>query len=147
MRRFLPAPALPARPSPPNSPFAVIEGEEESYVLLTGGAILCEGAATRLRSAGYEVLRTGRYLGKSLPGVDADWFVRVVTPIDRTEPLRDALTRLFGIPPAPEENSEPTAAFRARLVASELSAARAREAGLRAEVAQIQACFGRHRRD
>src|SRR6202051_714541 len=45
--------------SQPN--FAVIEGVEEAYVLLSGSSLSREAAAGTLKASGYDVIRTGRY--------------------------------------------------------------------------------------
>jgi len=126
-------------PSRAASSFAVIEGEEEAYVLLAGLATSCESAAAALKTAGFDVLRTGRYLGDPVAGVEADWFVRFTAQPGSDEPLQDVLARLLGMPLAvAPDTGAPTAEFRARLIANERSAARAREAGLHAEVARLR---------
>src|SRR6266404_2461838 len=62
---------------PTQTNFALIEGVEEAYVLLSGSSIACETAAGTLKDAGYDVIRTGRYLGDPVDGLEADWFIRV----------------------------------------------------------------------
>src|ERR1700736_855097 len=73
------------RATQPN--FAVIEGVEEAYVLLSGPSISCETAAGALKASGYNVLRTGRYLGDPVDGLEADWFIRIIKPKDDRESL------------------------------------------------------------
>jgi hypothetical protein len=65
----------------PNA-FAVIDGQDEAYILMAGGFIETEAVAGKLRQAGVVVLRIGRYFGESVPGIPADWFIRIVKPSD-----------------------------------------------------------------
>lgn len=44
----------------PQTNFAVIEGVEEAYVLLSGPSLACEIASGALKASGYDVIRTGR---------------------------------------------------------------------------------------
>lgn len=113
-------------------PFGVIDGPSEAYVLIAGGFIDAETAAGKLRTAGFEVLRTGRYLGDPIENLDADWFVRIVrppVPMDLAESLEPILGQ-------PALRAPPMAAGdqRARLLAAELLAARGREEELQAEL-------------
>lgn len=117
-------------------PFAVIEGQSEAYVLVPGGFIEAENSATAIRSSGIEVLRTGRYFGEAVKGVDADWFVRVVRPADCVD-LAARLEPILGQPIA-RGNEESSTATRARLLTAELLAARDRETALRAELLEAQ---------
>lgn len=136
---FLPGSCELQEPRQPASRFAIIEGGEEAYVLLSGNAALCESVARALKAASYNVLRTGRYLGEAVAGVDADWFVRFIKPAQLDGSLEaaltDLLTRSFG--PVAATAAE-TTDLRSRLLAAELSVARIREAELRAEIAKLK---------
>ena len=44
----------------PQTNFAVIEGVEEAYVLLSGPSLACETAAGALKTSGYVVLQNGK---------------------------------------------------------------------------------------
>ncbi len=117
-------------------PFGVIDGPSEAYVLIAGGFIDAETAAGKLRLAGFEVLRTGRYLGDAVDHFDADWFVRFVRPVGATD-LAQSLEQILGqraarpSPPAAEDT-------RARLLAAELVASRNREEAMRTELAGLR---------
>lgn len=117
-------------------PFGVIDGPSEAYVLVAGGFLDAEAAAAKLRAGGFEVLRTGRYLGDTVDHFDADWFVRIVRPEgppDLVETLEEILgPRAVRPPPA---NAGDT---RARLLAAELVAARTHEEEMRAELARLR---------
>jgi hypothetical protein len=116
--------------------FGVIDGQSEAYVLIAGGFIDAEIAAGKLRTAGLEVLRTGRYLGDAIDHLDADWFVRIVrpvTPLDLAKSLEPILGQAALHPP-PVAIGDP----RARLLTAELLAARSREEGLRTELVRLQ---------
>jgi hypothetical protein len=122
-----------AAPSSVTLGAAIIEGEEECYLLLEGNVADCERGAAVLRGRGAAVLRSGRYLGDSAPGIDADWFVRFVRPSDLNA-LRDDLAEAFAFdrPEVVAGASE----LRVQLLVRELESARVREAALRAELAR-----------
>ncbi|GAC1510392.1 MAG: hypothetical protein NVS1B6_17240 [Steroidobacteraceae bacterium] len=75
----------------------VIEGAAEAYLILAGNASACEQSAIALRDAGFQVLRTGRYLGEPIAGVGGDWFVRFAKRSDLThiESLRSELANIL----------------------------------------------------
>jgi hypothetical protein len=123
------------------TPFEVIDGAAEAYLVLAGNASACERSAVALRDAGFRVLRTGRYLGEPIVGVGGDWFVRFAKRSDLmdTESLRSELAKILGLPKANSAAVEHSSAeTRSRLIAAELLAAKAREAGLRAEIARLR---------
>ena len=119
----------------PQTDFAVIEGVEEAYVLVAGPSLSCDNATRALKVAGYEVLRTGRYLGDPVEGLEADWFIRITKPNGR-ESLSELLTEVL-TGQARGVHSH-FGEYRARLIAGELASAKAREAALRAEVARLK---------
>src|SRR5216684_8886668 len=80
---------------PPQSNFAVIEGVEEAYVLLSGPSLFCETAAGELKASGYDVIRTGRYLGDPVDGLEADWFVRITKPESGLKSLSTVLAKVL----------------------------------------------------
>ena len=135
------APGLCRAPQPGgagSTGFAVIEGAEEAYLLLSGPVAARETAAARLRAAGLSVLRTGRYLGDPVDGIAADWFVRFEISTGG-EPVAPLISRILEVPPAsldraPDGDSEP----RWRLLRDELAAVRAEAAGLRAELSRAK---------
>lgn len=116
---------------------AVVEGEEEGYVLLSGSAAGCHAAAAALRGAGCIVRRSGRYLGEPLGTLDADWFIRASRPAraDSLADLAEAALHATAIAPAPL----PAALLQAQLLSAELLGARLREAELRVELARLRA--------
>jgi hypothetical protein len=118
--------------------FAVIEGVDEAYVLLSGTVAVCEDAARRLKASGYEVIRTGRYLGDPVEEFEADWFVRIIRPTGLGDALAVALDEVFGESDAVEDNSKTLGEYRAQLIATELASAKAREAALRVEIARLK---------
>jgi hypothetical protein len=122
----------------PQTNFVVIEGVEEAYVLLSGPSLSCETAAGRLRSFGYDVIKTGRYLGDPVDGLDADWFIRIVKPKEGNDPLAELLAEVLAGPTASVHSHEAIGEYRARLIAGELASAKAREAALRAEIARLK---------
>lgn len=117
--------------------FAVIEGIEEAYVLLSGPGIACETAAGTLKGSGYEVIRTGRYLGDPVDGLEADWFIRVTKPKGQ-ESLSALLTDVLAGQPISVPSHETLGEYRVRLITSELASVKAREAALRAEVTRLR---------
>jgi hypothetical protein len=122
----------------PQANFAVIEGVEEAYVLLSGPSLSCEAAAGALKASGYNVLRTGRYLGDPVDGLEADWFIRITKPKDERESLPVLLTEVFAGQAMAIHSHETFGEYQARLIAGELASAKAREAALRAEVARLK---------
>jgi hypothetical protein len=122
----------------PQTNFAVIEGVEEAYVLLTGPSLACETAAGALKTSGYVVLRTGRYLGDPVDGLEADWFIRITKPRDERDSLSVLLTKALAGQTLGVHNHETFGEYRARLIAGELAAIKAREAALGAEVNRLK---------
>jgi hypothetical protein len=118
--------------------FAVIEGVEEAYVLLSGPSLSCETAAGALKASGYVVLRTGRYLGDPVDGLEADWFIRITKPMDDRELLSALLTDVLAGQAMAIHSHVTFGEHRARLIAGELASAQAREAALRAEIARLK---------
>lgn len=103
-------------------PYAVIAGADAAYVLLAGSNYQADEAAKQLNQAGFEIIRTGRYLGDPVNGFVADWFVRIATP-PHPEALDARLAALFGRAlVAPESAAD----LRMRLLAGELASARER---------------------
>ena len=123
---------------PPQSNFAVIEGLEEAYVLLSGPSISCEIAAGALKSSGYDVIRTGRYLGEPVDGLEADWFVRITKPNDGPKSLSTVLAEVLASQAVGIYSHETFGEYRVRLIAGEFASVKAREAALRAEVARLR---------
>jgi hypothetical protein len=114
------------------TPFEVIDGAAEAYLVLAGNASACERSAVALRDAGFQVLRTGRYLGEPIVGVGGDWFVRFAKRSDLmdAQSLRSELAKILGLPKADSAATERfSAETRSRPIAAELLAAKAREAG------------------
>lgn len=127
----------------PQKAFAVIGGQTEAYLLLAGGFIETEAVAGKLRQAGIVVLRTGRYFGEAVPGLEADWFIRIIKPSD-VEDLETALEPIVAaqaIRPAEASKADP----RTRLLTAELLAARAREASLQVEIARLRSAIAEAR--
>ncbi len=112
--------------------FAIIDGEQDAYLLLAGSAIDAEAAAARLRGAGIAVHRMGRYLGDPVEEFAADWFVRFEKPAP-AEPLRTLLGRLIGNIPDHQAVPESAEQIRSRLLHIELMAARERQAAVEYE--------------
>jgi hypothetical protein len=121
----------------PQTNFAVIEGIEEAYVLLSGPSLSCENAAATLKDSGYDVIRTGRYLGDPVDGLEADWFIRITKPKGQ-ESLSAFLTEVLAGQAIGVHSHETLGEYRARLIAGELASVKAREAVLRAEVARLK---------
>jgi hypothetical protein len=124
--------------SEPQTNFAVIQGIEEAYVLLSGTSLACETAAGSLKAAGYDVIKTGRYLGDPVDGLEADWFIRLTKPKDRYESLSVLLAEVLSGHAMGVHSNETFGEYRARLIAGELASAKAREAALQAEVARLK---------
>ncbi len=118
--------------------FAVIEGVEEAYVLLSGPNISCETAAGALRASGFDVIRTGRYLGDPVDGLEADWFVRIIKPKDELKSLSAILAKVLARQAVGVHGHATSGEYRARLIAGELASVKAREAALRAEIVRLK---------
>jgi hypothetical protein len=122
----------------PQTNFAVVEGDEEAYVLLSGWSISSETAASALKSFGYDVIRTGRYLGDPVDGLEADWFVRISKPKEGLKPLSLLLTKVLSDQGVTVREQEAPAEYRSRLISGELASVKARETALRAENALLK---------
>lgn len=127
------------KPSSSSTDFASIQGDDEAYLLVAGPVTARDEAAARLRAAGVTVLRAGRYLGDTVDGFSADWFVRIERPRS-DESLDELLGRVLGRRRAqtvidPETASE----TRIRLLQDEIATARGRETALRKELAEERA--------
>lgn len=119
--------------------FASIEGDGEAYLLLAGPAGVREAAIASLRAAGITVLRAGRYLGDTVDGFAADWFIRFEKPASN-ESLDHLLARVLGRRRAQmRAEAETPSEARLRLLRDELARARGREAALRSELAAARA--------
>jgi hypothetical protein len=118
--------------------FAVIEGVEQAYILLSGSNLSCEAAAGTLKAFGYEVIRTGRYLGDPVDALEADWFIRITKPRGEHDSLAKLLAEVLAGQAVSVDSHETFGEYRARLIAGELASAKAREAALRAEVARLK---------
>ncbi|WP_316205341.1 hypothetical protein [Bradyrhizobium sp. SZCCHNS3004] len=135
---FAPNECIPrwARPAARRT-FAVIEGVDEAYVLVSGAITDCEEASSRLKGAGYEVIRTGRYLGDPVEDFEADWFVRIVRPTVSSDALSTVLGAVFDDHVSERVSHQTLGEYRAQLIATELASAKAREAALRVEIARL----------
>jgi len=60
----------------PEQPFAVLAGEDSTWVLVRGLAGALAEAQVRLEAAGIRVSRSGRWLGDTVGDVTFDWFLR-----------------------------------------------------------------------
>jgi hypothetical protein len=118
--------------------FAILEGSEEAYLLIEGSILDCERASARLSHAGIRVIRSGRYLGDSVDGLIADWFVRFEIDPAADEPLVQKIEALLDGALTASRSEEADSDLRLRLIESELASARAREAALQAEIAQLR---------
>lgn len=136
---FAPGDCGPNRAKPaPRTNFAVIEGVDEAYILLSGTVADCEDAAHRLKASGYEVIRTGRYLGDPVEEFDADWFVRIIRPTGSDGALTTTLGEVLGDQGSVQEGHKTLGEYRAQLIATELASAKAREAALRVDIARLR---------
>ncbi|MBR1296619.1 hypothetical protein [Bradyrhizobium sp. AUGA SZCCT0042] len=126
------------RTQPSRANFAIIEGVEEAYVLVSGPSLSCETASGALKASGYDVIRTGRYLGDPVDGLEADWFIRISKPNDELETLSLLLAEVLTGRATVLHGHQTLGEYRARLIAGELASAKAREAALRAEVARLK---------
>jgi len=114
--------------------YALIPGASESYVLVDADRETVDAAVKALSQAGVTVLRAGRYLGEPPEGIEADWFIRVAdAPADRVDAILASLlwTTRSDTPEGPLD-------LRLRLLEADLLAARAREAALHGELAQLR---------
>lgn len=136
---FVPSECVPSRAKPANrTSFAVIEGVDEAYVLLSGTVTDCEEASNRLKASGYEVIRTGRYLGDPVEDFETDWFVRIVRPLGSNDSLSRALRNVLGDQVTERDSHKTLGEYRAQLIATELASVKAREAALRVEIARLK---------
>ncbi|WP_038950448.1 hypothetical protein [Bradyrhizobium genomosp. III] len=126
-----------ARPTA-RTDFAIIEGVDEAYVLVSGSVTDCEEAANRLRASGYEIIRTGRYLGDPVEEFEADWFVRIVRPRGANDSLSTVLRNVLSDQATERDSHKTLGEYRAQLIATELASAKAREAALRVEIARLK---------
>lgn len=136
---FAPGECVPSGARPAAQPnFAVIEGVDEAYVLVSGTVTNCEEASSRLKAFGYEVIRTGRYLGDPVDDFEADWFVRIARPTGSNDALSTVLRNVLGDQVTEEDSHKTLGEYRAQLIATELASAKAREAALRVEIARLK---------
>ena len=122
----------PASAAGRRAPFAIIDGEQDAYLLLAGSAIDAEAVAGLLRGAGIAVHRIGRYLGDPVEELAADWFVRFEKPA-AAEPLETLLGRLIDGTQAHQAAPGSAEQIRSHLLHMELTAARARHTALQNE--------------
>jgi hypothetical protein len=124
---------------PPRAPasWALIDGIDEAYVVLQGSVIEVESAAGRLKDAGFNVRRHGRYLGDSIDGLTADWFIRFVKPNSKDD-LRYLLERALGGDRLSSlQRTDDALEMRCRLLAAELEAAKAEKALLHDKLSRL----------
>lgn len=122
---------LKPREAPPA--YALLENKDSVYVLLSGSVTDREAAVSRLKLARIEVERTGPYLGAPVAGMDCDWYIRLSHP-GRLD-LSTLIANSLGVPPS---QANAPGDLRTRLLETELSLARARNAADRAELARIR---------
>ena len=84
------------------------------------------------------MIRTGRYLGDPVDGLEADWFIRITKPKDEHDSLAALLTEVLAGQAMGVHSHETLGEYRARPIAGELASVKAREAALRAEVARLK---------
>ena len=119
--------------------FAIIDGQSEAYIVVSGSFIEVETISGKIQNSGISVLRTGRYFGEKIGDVDADWFIRIIKP-SGNEDLSKFLEPILGTCAArPTESS--SADLRSRILIAELLSSRAREAGLSVEVARLRSAL------
>lgn len=116
--------------------FTIIKGTDESYLLIQGSVLDCEQAAARLNAGGFKVIRTGRYLGEPVDDMVPDWFVRLETNSSLSESLGEQIGGLLANTLMRCDGGN--ADLRLRLIESELAIAKAREAGLKAEISRLK---------
>jgi hypothetical protein len=114
--------------------FAVVEGDEDAWLLVAGSVAARDEAAARLRQVGLSVLRSGPWLGDPVDGLVADWFVRFLRPKDGA-PLPDLG---LGLPLAAATPRDP-AQEAIRLLEAELAAVRGRLAAADAAASEAAA--------
>ena len=124
--------ALPTRTQTTAS-WALIEGAEDSYIVVRGSVTDAEAIADALRGAGVAVIRVGRYLGDPVDGLVGDWFVRVGIGAE-TNGSNAIAAALQGFAPQHSSSGERPADQRLRLLAIELTAARQERDRLRSSV-------------
>jgi hypothetical protein len=117
---------------------ALVDGDQESWVLVAGSAADQAAMAMRLRGAGIEIVRAGRYLGEPADGVSADWYIRIIKPADPTA-LHQILSQIGVGPASLPSRDQPPAELRVRLLMAELAMSRARGANLLSELALVRA--------
>lgn len=66
--------------SPPLLGEALIEGDIETYLFISGSAAVFENRLHQTKVAGGRVLREGRYLGADVNGFQPDWIIKIATP-------------------------------------------------------------------
>lgn len=66
--------------SPPLLGEALIEGDIETYLFISGPAAVFEDRLHQTKVAGGKVLREGRYLGADVNGFQPDWIIKIATP-------------------------------------------------------------------
>jgi hypothetical protein len=107
--------------------WAVVQGGDAVWVLVAGDVILRDEYAAKLRHGGFDVLRVGQWLGESVQGFDADWFIRVERPLGDSA-LESRLASVLGGTCAASTNAEDPVQMelsRQRALEDELAAARA----------------------
>lgn len=139
-----PADCLPSDGFAPAEPslarWALVEGADDVWLLLSGDVMTRDAAAAGLRGAGLTVLRSGAGLGDVVDGFAADWFVRFLKPSEGAPASR--LVEAFLGPalalPAADGASE-SDGLRAQILERELFAARAQATALVAELGRLRA--------
>lgn len=122
-----------------NTAFAVIEGEEEAYVLIDGTSLILDRVVKGLRQNAITVLRSGRYFGDTVDGLLPDWFIRIIKPAAFDGALSLHLKALLGFQNAqPRQGAENAAQLRIRLLIGELEASRSREVQARSEIERLR---------
>jgi hypothetical protein len=116
---------------------ALVDGDQESWVLVSGSAADQVALAARLRSTGIEIVRAGRYLGEPADGVSADWYIRIIRPADPTA-LHQILFQGQANPASVPSRDHSLAELRVRLLKAELALSRARAANLLSELAGVR---------
>ena len=110
--------------------WAVIEAEDEAWILVTGNVVARDGYAASLRRAGFPVLRVGVWLGEVVEDFVADWFIRIARAAGEP-PIVQRLEAVLGgtcIGTARSEDSLRTDLTRQPSLESDLAAARAKAA-------------------
>lgn len=115
--------------------FAIVPGEDTSYLLIAGDLADRDRAAAALREAGAAVVRAGRYFGEPLDDFTPDWFVRFSPDGGAPSALFDAVSAALHATPRAADAGLP---LRLRLLTVELAESRARAARLSSEVARLR---------